>query len=384
MPTDAMSSIDSKHSTVETNSKGRGEGAVVEHAFENGMTSNRSTWTYRSAWAVALTLFPLIWVGGLVTTQDAGMAVPDWPGTYGFNMFAYPIGVWLYGPFDLLIEHGHRLLGSLAGFLAIVLCIVASINEKRIYVKRMTYLLLAAIIVQGLLGGFRVLFDARTLAMIHGVTGPLVFALAASTVVVLSPWWSSQGNLKSWDNGQATDLQSTDQDRGQITRKLRWAAVVLTVVSVIQLYLGAQLRHVLPTATPTFFMSIVHLHLTFAAMLTAMILGVAIVARTEKYRKFSGIAVPSALLVFLLSLQIGLGFGTWIANYAWPWVEANQWLAQYTIAAKGYWESWIVTGHQATGSLIIVTSLVFTMRLWRLQYCCVGRQSLDTQSRLVG
>ncbi|MEO8269758.1 MAG: cytochrome oxidase assembly protein, partial [Aureliella sp.] len=63
------------------------------------------------ALAVALTIavFPLIWVGGLVTTYDAGMAVPDWPGTYGWNMFAYPASTWLFGPFDLLVEHSHRL-----------------------------------------------------------------------------------------------------------------------------------------------------------------------------------------------------------------------------------------------------------------------------------
>ena len=63
--------------------------------------------------------FPLIWVGGLVTTYDAGMAVPDWPNTYGYNLFLYPWQTWLYGPWDLFIEHGHRLLGSLVGMLTI-------------------------------------------------------------------------------------------------------------------------------------------------------------------------------------------------------------------------------------------------------------------------
>ena len=49
-------------------------------------------------------VWPLIWVGGLVTTYDAGMAVPDWPGTYGYNLFLYPYNTWLLGPFDLFIE----------------------------------------------------------------------------------------------------------------------------------------------------------------------------------------------------------------------------------------------------------------------------------------
>ena len=79
------------------------------------------------ALAVTLTLavFPLIWVGGLVTTYDAGMAVPDWPNTYGYNMFAYPASTWLFGPFDLLVEHSHRLLGTVAGLLSIGLVVAA-------------------------------------------------------------------------------------------------------------------------------------------------------------------------------------------------------------------------------------------------------------------
>ena len=60
---------------------------------------------HRVGAVLAMVVFPLIWVGGLVTTYDAGMAVPDWPGTYGYNMSLYPIETWLFGPFDLLVEH---------------------------------------------------------------------------------------------------------------------------------------------------------------------------------------------------------------------------------------------------------------------------------------
>ena len=76
-------------------------------------------------WAVggACATFPLIWVGGLVTKYDAGMAVPDWPSTFGYNLFLYPWTTWLFGPWDLFIEHGHRLLGALVGMLTIGLLI---------------------------------------------------------------------------------------------------------------------------------------------------------------------------------------------------------------------------------------------------------------------
>ena len=80
------------------------------------------------------TTYPLIWVGGLVTTQKAGMAVPDWPSTYGYNLFLYPWPTWVFGPFDLFIEHGHRLLASLVGMLCIALVVVAWRTEGRRWV----------------------------------------------------------------------------------------------------------------------------------------------------------------------------------------------------------------------------------------------------------
>ena len=95
-------------------------------------------------------VWPLIWVGGLVTTYDAGMAVPDWPGTYGYNLFLYPYKTWLLGPFDLFIEHGHRLLGAVVGLVAISLVISAHFKESRRWVFVLALGLLVAVITQGL------------------------------------------------------------------------------------------------------------------------------------------------------------------------------------------------------------------------------------------
>ena len=78
-----------------------------------------SPWPHRWAVALVCATFPLIWIGGLVTTYGAGMAVPDWPNTYGYNLFLYPWQTWLYGPSKLFIEHGHRLFGSLVGLVTI-------------------------------------------------------------------------------------------------------------------------------------------------------------------------------------------------------------------------------------------------------------------------
>jgi cytochrome c oxidase assembly protein subunit 15 len=307
------------------------------------------------AWMSAAFIFPLIWVGGLVTTHDAGMAVPDWPGTYGYNLFLYPLSTWLYGPFDLLIEHGHRLLGSWVGFLVILLCIWAWNTESRGWYRWACLGLLGAVIAQGLLGGFRVVLDQRTIAMIHGCGGPMVFAYASFLAFAASSDWNR--------------ARPTLKTKG--LWRLSW---VLFGATVTQLILGAQLRHALPYTTPVGFMSMVHLHLTFAGIVTLAVLGVFYLVRRPEYQTETKLRSPANALAALLLIQLALGVGTWLVNYALPWSETMPSLARYVIAAKGYWESMLVTAHQATGSLLIACST------WLL--CRVGkRQSTLTSSR---
>ena len=319
--------------------------------------------------AVALTIavFPLIWVGGLVTTYDAGMAVPDWPGTYGWNMFAYPASTWLFGPFDLLVEHSHRLLGSLAGFLSIGLVIASYRNDRRTWFRWWCVGVLLAVIAQGALGGARVVLDQRTFAMIHGCTGPLFFALATATAVMSSQWWLRPQVVQPAGRG------------------LAWLATLLVVTSYSQLILGAQLRHVTAAIGHTTFMAFVHSHLTLAGLVALLALCLAgfTAGFSSNSRALSPrLRRPAGLLLLVVVLQIGLGIGTWIVNYALPWSEANLTLAGYTITAKGFWESFIVTAHMATGSLIISLASVVALRAWRTRYHNnSGGNSLDSSAR---
>jgi cytochrome c oxidase assembly protein subunit 15 len=340
--------------------------------MENSSVTDSAAFNRRpflAAWMVAAPMFCLIWLGGLVTTQDAGMAVPDWPGTYGYNMFAYPISAWLYGPLDLFIEHGHRLLGALVGFLSIVFCVVAWRNEPRRWVGRLSIALLLCIIFQGALGGARVLMDARTVAMIHGCFAPLVFAFACSLVLVTS---------RSW-RGPIDDSAFT----GDATRGLRKLLVFQSVACILQLFVGAQLRHTPPATPASAFMGFVHAHLTLAFVVTFLILWTAIASearlrdvKSPASRRLKGIA---RLMVGLICVQVLLGVGTWIVNYALPVSDLTPLLAEYTIAIKGYWEAWITTFHQATGSLIIAFSVVATLlafRYHRLSTLSTGSDSL--------
>jgi len=151
---------------------------------------------------LAAVTFPLIWVGGLVTTYDAGMAVPDWPGTYGYNLLLYPVETWIAGPWDLFIEHGHRLLGVVAGMLNIALVLAVFRWDRRVWMRYFSLGALAAVILQGCLGGFRVLLDDRQLAMLHGCAGPAFFAVCVALCVVTSRTWreSAAGGAASERN----------------------------------------------------------------------------------------------------------------------------------------------------------------------------------------
>lgn len=316
-------------------------------ATEPLAASAPNRWVHGLAMVLTVAVFPLIWVGGLVTTYDAGMAVPDWPGTYGWNMFAYPVSTWLFGPFDLLVEHSHRLLGSLAGLLSIGLVVAAFRYDPRPWFRWWCVGVLLAVIAQGALGGARVVLDQRTFAMLHGCTGPLFFAIATATAVMSSAWWLAA------PAGQTP-----------VSRRLAWLATTAVGASYLQLILGAQLRHVTATVSHAAFMGFVHSHLALAAVVLTLGLSLALAALLG--RGVPGrIRRPAGLLAAVIFVQIGLGIGTWIVNYALPWPEMTDGLAGYTIVSKGYWESLIVTAHMATGSLIIALATVASLRTWR-------------------
>src|SRR3954454_3670053 len=130
--------------------------------------------------------WPLIFVGGSVTTYRVGMAVPDWPTTFGINMFLYDF--W-NAPFGVRVEHSHRLYGAAVGLAMIVLAIWFLAADPRRSMKWLGVLALVAVIGQGILGGTRVTRNSTTLAAVHGVTGQAFFALMVSLCVLTGRAW---------------------------------------------------------------------------------------------------------------------------------------------------------------------------------------------------
>ncbi|MEM6473058.1 MAG: COX15/CtaA family protein [Planctomycetota bacterium] len=323
-----------------------------------------------SVLAVCL-VWPLIWVGGLVTTYDAGMAVPDWPGTYGYNLFLYPVSTWLYGPFDLLIEHGHRLLGAVVGFVAIGMVIAAFTGERRRWVTALTVLILLAVISQGALGGVRVLLSDRTIAMIHGCFGPVVFVLCCIAATVTG---------KRWRLPELND--SSNKTPRRVGNVVSGIALMAVTLSYSQLVFGAMLRHVQPTMKPSAFTLIVAIHIMSALLL--WLLTPILYLGVRRCGDMTLCRLSRWLIVFV-GVQILLGTGTWIVTYGWPSVLAFLPVGEgFLVRAKGFVDSMIVTGHVAVGSLILATTAVVLVRIARQRHLVGKREFPDlSTARLV-
>ena len=312
-------------------------------------SAKHSSWPFRLAAALALATFPLIWVGGLVTTTDAGMAVPDWPGTYGYNLFLYPWQTWLFGPWDLFIEHGHRLLGAAVGLIAIGLAVVTWRCESRPWLRYAAIGALALVIFQGVLGGIRVLLDERLVAMIHGCVAPLFFAYAASLVVFTTKWWRS--------------APPPGNDAAGV--RLMRAAWLLTAVAYVQLMLGALLRHPL-FEMPSLFRGAVLLHVVLAFVLLIQAVMFHASALRGGCLAGRGVRWGSLLVVLLVIAQVTLGAATWVAKYSWPaWLDSYQFAAAYIVQEKSVAQSLIVTAHVANGALIVAILVMQAVGLSR-------------------
>jgi cytochrome c oxidase assembly protein subunit 15 len=339
--------------------------AAVENSGQDSARGAQPRWLHRLSVLAVLLVWPLIWVGGLVTTYDAGMAVPDWPGTYGYNLFLYPLSTWLYGPFDLFIEHGHRLLGAVVGVVAIGMVVAAWITEPRRSVFWLTIGILVAVISQGALGGIRVLLSDRTVAMIHGCFGPVVFVLCCLAAVVTGRRWlirtAAGGSNDGAEPSGGKLLQSAKMRR--LGRMSLTVSVGVVVLSYWQLLLGAQMRHVQATMSAGWFTLLVALHIVSAFvlwLLTPILYG--LVRRCGDLT----LSRPASWLVWFVGLQILLGIGTWTANYGWPSVLGFLPFGEgFLVRAKGFVDSIVVTAHVAVGSLILATSAVVLLQVIR-------------------
>jgi len=182
-------------------------------------------WLHYFAIATAIITFLLIGLGGLVTSHEAGMSVPDWPNTYGYNMFLFPISKWVGGVF---YEHTHRLLASTVGLLTVILAVWFWRREPRRWLRSLGWLAVVLVIVQGVLGGLRVSLKMAWLGVFHGTVAQVFLVLTFCFALWTSRWWWQ------WGQSPAPAL---------VSRGLRRHVLYATLLIFLQLMLGATMRH---------------------------------------------------------------------------------------------------------------------------------------------
>src|ERR1700691_3840439 len=123
----------------------------------------------------AVATFLLLGAGGLVTSHEAGMSVPDWPNSYGYNMFAFPISKWTGGIF---YEHTHRLWASVVGLMTYILVLWIFGKNSRPFMRWSGIALLLIGIVSELINGnsqTNYFKDSWLVGVLYGIAGIVSF-----------------------------------------------------------------------------------------------------------------------------------------------------------------------------------------------------------------
>jgi len=295
--------------------------------------------------AVAAT-FMLLLVGGVVTSENAGLAVVDWPNSYGYNMFLYPLAR-MTG--HIYFEHAHRLFGSLIGLTTLVLAIRLAATERRGWVKRYGFGLLLLVMVQGLLGGLRVTghltmsqspadtSPSIALAVVHGVIAQLFLASLTALAAFTSAAWRRAGSGPV--DGRAVT------GRGDFR-----LALAFLIALFVQLVLGSLQRHLARG---------IAVHMMMAGIVA--ILGFAAGARAWGKTERAPLLGRAGLLVIIVTtLQLALGVGALVTTGA---------LAGTLVTTTA--SVIVATAHQTNGALLLalaVLLLVWNGRLGEWRY----------------
>jgi cytochrome c oxidase assembly protein subunit 15 len=280
----------------------------------------------------------LLAAGGMVTSTRSGLAVPDWPNTYGHFMFTFPFEKMVGG---ILYEHGHRMIASVVGMLTIVLAVWTWRVDDRRWMRWLGVGALAAVILQGLLGGLTVLLRLPAPVSVgHAGLAQLFFCITVSIALFTSQGWRTPAAPP------ATDAA------------LRTLAPLTTVLIYVQILLGATMRHreaglAIPDfpwaygrLVPPFWstdITIHYAHRVGAFIVTVLIL--ALVAHVLRWhRGDSSIRRPAALMAVLVLIQVTLGAFVVLTGLQ-PVVN---------------------TAHLVNGALLLATSVVLSLRShWR-------------------
>jgi len=269
---------------------------------------------------LGLSTFLLIIAGGLVTSTGSGLAVPDWPLSYGQWMPPMVGGI--------RFEHSHRMIAASVGFLTLILTIWMIVAEPRRWLRWLTIGALGAVVLQGILGGLTVMYLLPApISIFHACLAQTFFAFIVAIAYIQS---------KEWSRGSVI--------QADVTRLKR---IVLSTIAMIyiQLILGAMIRH-------TGIKAIVIPHIFFA--LAVLVHAVLILVRALPL-KVKAISGPAILIALIALAQVSLGVGAFF--YRMMLAAGTQPSLERVL---------FVTGHQTTGAVLLAASVFFALRLFRL------------------
>jgi cytochrome c oxidase assembly protein subunit 15 len=295
-------------------------------------------WTALFAKVAVAATFLLVVAGGLVTSYEAGLAVVDWPNTFGTNMFLYPLARMTGG---IYYEHAHRLFGALVGLTTIALAVRLWRRDPRPWLRWLAAAAVVLVIVQGVLGGLRVtggftlsvseadMAPNITLAVVHGVLGQVFLCVVVAIAAATSLWWSAAP--------PAEPRATLAGDRSL----QQWLVVTL----LVQLVLGAVQRHLAWGLI---------IHISLAAVVTML----AVIAGARAWGMYHGTWPVQKLgqaVIGVVSVQVALGIAALAVTQG-----------RAIVGSPTALEVTIATAHQATGAALLALSVALALWTRRL------------------
>jgi cytochrome c oxidase assembly protein subunit 15 len=280
---------------------------------------------HRFAVFTACATFILIIAGALVTSNDAGLSVPDWPTSYGRVLRLPP---WIGG---IRYEHSHRMIAGFTIFLTASIALWTFLADRRRWMKALALGALGTIIVQAVLGGMTVLkFLPPAISSAHAAVGQTFFCIAVAIAMFTGKQW-------------VEDAPRTVADEHHPS--LLTLSLLSILILYVQLILGAMFRHHGMAWWPH----------VFNALLVALLLTWTGIRALVSFSRVDAIRRPAVLLLFLLIIQLCLGFAAFLTRVIWgagaPQPETAMVLS--TVA------------HVAVGALLLATTAVLTLQVWR-------------------
>lgn len=297
-------------------------------------------WRYRySILTTAVAVLLISW-GGLVTSIDAGLAVPDWPtsfGSYdpfqtGFEDPTDPSARWWHR-LPVLAEHGHRLLGALVGFLIIGLALWTWRADPRSWMRKLGFVALGLVIFQGILGGLRVIWVSLDLAVVHALVAQIFFALLVAMTLFTA---------KGWLQSPSSPPISPALDR------LKRLSTATVVVLYIQIILGALLRH------PGFGVDLVFSSIHIVGAIAVVVLVLLTFSQVRQhFGDYSLLNRSAWLMLGIVTVQILLGFSAFTIL-----------LLDTNLAQRSVLQVVLNSSHLVVGALLMAA----TVSLWLLSF----------------